>query len=318
MNTAASLFPSGTGKISPRWNDLTASNGALVLTDGSGSEFRLTAAGGTWAWNTTGSGSTGTTDKFTFTDHNSNTGTGALVAARTASGSSMKPFEACVGGTTNCVRLNNAGVFEATGTASIATGPLTCPTTTWIPSAFAPPSGTPANVSTGGTAGQLRCYRMRQQCTKTGATQVGWRVATGSATHECAVAIYNSTGTTLIAKAAAQLCDANNTDESDTAVASFNLTGGTDYLVCHATSVATTILVQGMNNALGNVLTDQFVQGPTTAADVAQFNAACTAASTPYSCCTGAQTGTCTGMPASVGTLSGMSGTLGGIYLVVE
>src|SRR5207249_311685 len=85
------------------------------------------------------------------------------------------------------------------------------------------------------------------------------------------------------------------------------LTQGTDYVECFSSSTNATLAYASPNVANLNILGG--AGAPSiynfTAANAAQFNAACTANVTPYACCTGVGTGTCTGMPSTLGAQTG-------------
>lgn len=98
-----------TGASSLTWNSLTNPDGNLALTMAG---YTTTLTWGT----TTGAGTT----MLDLVDGTSNTGTGAVLRARTASGSAAKPFQATAQGTANGVEMTTAGLLQAIGTGGIA------------------------------------------------------------------------------------------------------------------------------------------------------------------------------------------------------
>lgn len=156
------------------------------------------------------------------------------------------------------------------------------------------------NTTVSGTLGQLRCGRFLMPCDKS-PTKLAFRVGTaGASGAQCSVGVYSLDGNTKLLDSGVIACDASG-DKSTTGL-SASLVQGTEYWVCVAGSVTATLQylsVAGVATVLNTYQTYQ-----ATAANVAQFNDACTASVTPYACCTGSKTGTCTGMPTTLGTLT--------------
>jgi len=176
-------------------------------------------------------------------------------------------------------------------------------------SVFAPVGGVllPSSTSIltiGSTAGQLRCGRFNMPCNMS-ATALTFRIATaGAAGSQCAAVLYSLNGNTKYLDTGVQACDVNNTTITITGLPTATLTIGTDYIVCLASSATATLTYFGITGTAYYNASSTYLS---TAANLAQFNANCTAPSTPYTCCTGLTTGTCTGMPSTTGTLTGSS-----------
>jgi hypothetical protein len=131
---------------------------------------------------------------------------------------------------------------------------------------------------------------------------MSFSIGTGLAAHVCEAGIFDSTGATRIASTGSQSCVASGTKDA-TGLTAFTLVGGTQYLACIATSAVATVVYLTMNtsDALNNSIANTTFAGGSGAAQVAPFNEACTAGSTPYTCCTGLGTGTCLGMADRTG-----------------
>lgn len=158
----------------------------------------------------------------------------------------------------------------------------------------------------------VRCGRVTMQCTGT-FTQLGFRVSTGAATCGdgnnncmCGVAIYNRTGTAILAQSSAtEACNVNATTHTTTGITAFTLQQGTEYLMCYSASNAT-VSFSGLTTAFDPFIgaTGPIVDGQNAAASKSQFNSDCSAAATPNACCSGDNAGTCAGFPATLGTLA--------------
>ena len=167
-------------------------------------------------------------------------------------------------------------------------------------SGFPPQGSAPTSVTTGATAGLYACSMVTAP--RGGAfTKIACAVTTGLAASSGECGIFDSAGaariasTGVLATTAAAVLTAT--------VASFNLTAGTNYLNCWADSAVATVAYR--SGATATSFNNQYVNttfnSGAGATQVAPFNDACTAGSTPYTCCTGLGTGTCLGMVDRVG-----------------
>jgi len=153
------------------------------------------------------------------------------------------------------------------------------------------------------TAGRYRCSTVRMPCTASGYTKMSFSVEVGLAASVGEVGIFDITGVTRIASTGPRSEVAAGAVDA-TGLASFTLTGGTQYIACHASSAAVTVSILSTNTgnvALNNSIVNSAFLGGSLATQVAPFNEACTAGSTPYTCCTGLGTGTCLGMADRTG-----------------
>jgi hypothetical protein len=208
-------------------------------------------------------------------------------------------------------------------TAGLSPGVRICNNSPWVS-----PTGGDTLPSTSGTmnaltaAGQVRCARVTMQCSGT-FTGLYFRVITGASTCgggaipcTCGAAIYSSDGTTKITATPETACATSATNIAVTGLTAFTLTAGTEYLACVA-GASTGVSFHGAGAGSTNFgATLDAMNGASAAANLAQFNATCSALNTPYNpCCTGNGTGTCTGFPASLGTLASPGASTGVPYL---
>lgn len=165
---------------------------------------------------------------------------------------------------------------------------------------------------TASSVGVYACSIFRMPCTASAYTKIAYSIITGGAANaQSEVGIFSADGATRITSSGVLASTAIQTNTAT--VSAFTLTGGTQYLVCIATSVAATLQFIGINaGALFNnqYETSTFASGAG-ATQVAPMNDACTANLTPYTCCTGVDTGTCLGMADRVGiqAIVGVGGT---------
>lgn len=160
------------------------------------------------------------------------------------------------------------------------------------------------------SAGQMRCADFRMTCTARGLDTIAVQVTTGQTSAVAGVAVYSAGGSTRLAQTAAAGETATAAVVATEAVTPVTLHGGEVYRVCGSASHASVALrsfsgQQGADN--GQFLTELTADGVIAmgvAANVAEYNAACTASTTPYACCTGSGTGTCTGFPSTTGAMT--------------
>jgi len=179
-------------------------------------------------------------------------------------------------------------------------------------------ANSPTSVVIGATAGRYTCATMRMPCTASGYTKISFSISVGLAGSVGEVGIFDSTGATRITSTGSKSeAAAGNSDT--TGLAPFTLTGGTQYLVCHASSAAATVSIFSMNagSPFNNAIATSALVSGAGATQVAPFNEACTANVTPYTCCTGLGTGTCLGMADRTGIQGVTASTTAGPLVVI-
>jgi hypothetical protein len=147
---------------------------------------------------------------------------------------------------------------------------------------------------------------------------MSFAIATGLAASVCEAGIYDATGATRIASTGSQSCVAAGVINA-TGLPAFTLVGGTQYLACTASSAVATVAYVTMNtsDAINNAIANTTFSGGSSAVQVAPFNEACTAGSTPYTCCTGLGTGTCLGMADRTGVPGIAAGSANAPLIVI-
>lgn len=176
----------------------------------------------------------------------------------------------------------------------------------------------PTSVVIGATAGRYTCSTFRMPCTAAGYTKLSFSLSVGLASSVGEVGIFDITGATRITSTGSKT-EAASGNVDTTGLAPFTLTGGTQYLACHASSAVATVSVLSMNagSPFNNAVANSAWVSGAAATQVAPFNEACTAGSTPYTCCTGLGTGTCLGMVDRVGIVGIAASTTAGPIIVI-
>lgn len=167
-------------------------------------------------------------------------------------------------------------------------------------SGFAPQGTPPTQPVTPATAGLYNCSIVTAPRGGT-FTKLACAITVGLAATSGECGIFDSAGAARIASTGPIATTAAAT-LSKTGL-SFTLTAGTNYLACWADSATATVAYRanGTPGAYQNQYVNTTFNSGAGATQVAPFNEACTAGSTPYTCCTGLGTGTCNGMADRTG-----------------
>lgn len=192
----------------------------------------------------------------------------------------------------------------------------------------------PATMNANTTVGRAYCMSFSMLCTARDYTRMAFGITTaGPANSQQEVGIYTFDPTALGGNGGPGVRVVSSGPQSSSSTGSptvsglgpFTLQQGTAYVACWAgsdTTGAVRTVSPGSTAQLANLVGFTPVnvgwEGGNGAAQIFEFNGACTGAGAPYTCCSGADTGTCTGMAGRTGVPGAASGGVSGPLIVIS